>query len=384
MGYSKPPDVGMREWAEDLKQQFYAGQLPDLLPPEWAENVRKQQQEATAAVRQETANRRAELEKARQEELAAERQARNQAMLELVLNLAEQRGQLQAWSQERFDGPFASMADSAAEVMALLDAGMLDIDTALQTIIESNTRGVQAALDTTGTLAEENQKKLDRLVERDYGAVLASNMSPEEAQIAWYGGMHQMFMDIEDDVPETLFDPLFQNFGSVSGDIIAAASVMNLNLQDTFGEIDLGWNNTVWKMAGDMLLGSEDMKKNWMENVVKTIEEKTPKKIVVTVQTEIEGGTEGKQHGGPVTAGTPYVVGEAGPELFVPDRAGTVIPNNWAMNLPALLGAVGGGGGAAGSPAIQITMNPTINTPMDLAEFEMMTERTVQRAIRGY
>lgn len=35
-----------------------------------------------------------------------------------------------------------------------------------------------------------------------------------------------------------------------------------------------------------------------------------------------------KEHGGPVAAGRPYIVGERGRELFIPDRAGTIIPNN--------------------------------------------------------
>jgi hypothetical protein len=48
--------------------------------------------------------------------------------------------------------------------------------------------------------------------------------------------------------------------------------------------------------------------------------------------------------GGPVTAGMPYLVGEKGPEIVVPGRSGTVIPNNRL--------AVGGGG-----------MNVTINMP---------------------
>jgi phage-related minor tail protein len=39
--------------------------------------------------------------------------------------------------------------------------------------------------------------------------------------------------------------------------------------------------------------------------------------------------------GGPADAGTAYVVGERGPEIFVPNRSGTVIPNH----------ALGGGGG---------------------------------------
>ena len=41
-----------------------------------------------------------------------------------------------------------------------------------------------------------------------------------------------------------------------------------------------------------------------------------------------------RQHGGPVSAGRPYMVGERGPELFVPSRSGRIEPN----------GSSGGGG----------------------------------------
>ncbi len=34
-----------------------------------------------------------------------------------------------------------------------------------------------------------------------------------------------------------------------------------------------------------------------------------------------------RRHGGPVAADEPFIVGEAGPELFIPDRAGRIIPN---------------------------------------------------------
>ena len=45
------------------------------------------------------------------------------------------------------------------------------------------------------------------------------------------------------------------------------------------------------------------------------------------------GGTAGglfplRQHGGPVRAGSPYVVGERGPELFVPKSSGQIVPNS--------------------------------------------------------
>jgi len=39
-------------------------------------------------------------------------------------------------------------------------------------------------------------------------------------------------------------------------------------------------------------------------------------------------GLGGRASGGPVSAGVPYKVGEQGMELFVPDRSGTIIPNN--------------------------------------------------------
>ena len=36
----------------------------------------------------------------------------------------------------------------------------------------------------------------------------------------------------------------------------------------------------------------------------------------------------GKAKGGPVTGGSPYIVGEKGPELFVPGSSGNIVPNN--------------------------------------------------------
>ena len=47
---------------------------------------------------------------------------------------------------------------------------------------------------------------------------------------------------------------------------------------------------------------------------------------------------QGREKGGSITANTPYIVGERGPELVVPHRGGTVIPNN------QLSSAMGGGG----------------------------------------
>ena len=49
-----------------------------------------------------------------------------------------------------------------------------------------------------------------------------------------------------------------------------------------------------------------------------------------------------KAKGGPVTGGNPYIVGEKGPELFVPGSSGNIVPNN-------KLGGSGGGSGVGGN-----------------------------------
>ena len=41
-----------------------------------------------------------------------------------------------------------------------------------------------------------------------------------------------------------------------------------------------------------------------------------------------------REKGGPVRSGNPYIVGEKGPEIIVPDKSGQVITNN---NLKALV-----------------------------------------------
>jgi len=41
----------------------------------------------------------------------------------------------------------------------------------------------------------------------------------------------------------------------------------------------------------------------------------------------------GRAVGGPVTGGKPYIVGERGPELFVPGQSGTVVPNSAGINV---------------------------------------------------
>lgn len=61
------------------------------------------------------------------------------------------------------------------------------------------------------------------------------------------------------------------------------------------------------------------------------------------------GAFSGRASGGPVSAGQPYVVGEHGRELFVPQSAGRV------LSVPQTKAAMGGGGGVIVQQTINVT-----------------------------
>jgi hypothetical protein len=69
--------------------------------------------------------------------------------------------------------------------------------------------------------------------------------------------------------------------------------------------------------------------------------------------------------GGPVSAGSPYVVGEKGPELFVPSSSGSIVPN----------GAMGSSGGGSGG----VTVNYNIAAGVSRAELVPILEQERRR-----
>jgi hypothetical protein len=69
--------------------------------------------------------------------------------------------------------------------------------------------------------------------------------------------------------------------------------------------------------------------------------------------------------GGPVNAGSAYVVGERGPELFVPSSSGSIVPN----------GAMGSSGGGSGG----VTVNYNIAAGVSRAELMPILEQERRR-----
>lgn len=54
------------------------------------------------------------------------------------------------------------------------------------------------------------------------------------------------------------------------------------------------------------------------------------------------GSIFGRASGGPVSAGSPYIVGEQGPELFVPSSNGTIVPNGAGTSVTVNIGNLWG------------------------------------------
>ena len=72
-----------------------------------------------------------------------------------------------------------------------------------------------------------------------------------------------------------------------------------------------------------------------------------------------------RAEGGPVNAGSPYMVGEKGPELFVPHSSGSIVPN----------GAMGSSGGGTGG----VTVNYNIAAGVSRAELVPILEQERRR-----
>jgi len=67
--------------------------------------------------------------------------------------------------------------------------------------------------------------------------------------------------------------------------------------------------------------------------------------------TDIEGRT-GKQFGGRVSGRQPYLVGEAGPEMFVPGTSGFVMDNSDTRKMISLLQSIASGVGNMGNVTV--------------------------------
>ena len=84
------------------------------------------------------------------------------------------------------------------------------------------------------------------------------------------------------------------------------------------------------KIVGSMK-GARDQT-NGLKRDLNNLRREAERDIIINVRVQKHGQAgldyDFRQHGGPVTAGRGYIVGEAGPELFVPRQSGDIVPNH--------------------------------------------------------
>jgi phage-related protein len=158
-------------------------------------------------------------------------------------------------------------------------------------------------------------------------------------------GLRNAFSSISKAISDNEADlqPLFTLFKSVAGFV-----------RDTMGPAIGTVLRVAFEVVGTAIAGvitSVSRLVNWFDDVIDKVKEfinlvKNNPLVqgLGSVIDRIFGG--GRAAGGPVNAGTTYLVGERGPELFTPSGSGSIIPNH----------KLGGGGGG-----INITVNGALD-----------------------
>jgi hypothetical protein len=139
-------------------------------------------------------------------------------------------------------------------------------------------------------------------------------------------------------------------------------------------------NDAIFLSAGDMIAqGFEDaiLSGEKLGEVVRALGRDLVRLVFQQMVTQrlaagVTGVLQGKGFagfmaaGGPVSAGSSYVVGEKGPELFVPHASGTIVPNNKM-------------GGGSGSGSGSVTVNYNIAAGVSRAELAPILEQERRR-----
>ena len=94
---------------------------------------------------------------------------------------------------------------------------------------------------------------------------------------------------------------------------------------EAFGD-DPGETLLVLALHGAEALPEGGVLAGAVERLATSIRSLTSGEYAVRIGGQVYGGIGGRQHGGRVERGRPYLVGEVRPELFVPDVAGRIEP----------------------------------------------------------
>lgn len=135
------------------------------------------------------------------------------------------------------------------------------------------------------------------------------------------------------------------------------------------GILDNWENFKKWALGKVQELASWFDPRSWFGGGAQPATPTTATPATTTTTTTAPARPAGRQHGGPVERNTPYVVGEAGPELFIPQLPGMVVPNNLLDRLAtSARGGGGAGGGGGGGISVVLSMPISITGGIDSPE----------------
>jgi phage-related minor tail protein len=149
---------------------------------------------------------------------------------------------------------------------------------------------------------------------------LESRENKSESQLADLNKQEEiakMFVTMDESAKRTqqVFDSVFGNLSSAIDNFVKTGKLSMKDLARSIIQdlIAIQMKAAVMRFLGaafGLATGPNPSNDGWFANVYQA------------------SGVTGKATGGPVSAGSPYIVGERGPELFMPSGSGTIIPNN--------------------------------------------------------
>lgn len=265
----------------------------------------------------------AELEAAQKADELRERI--NQAASDAILALREMKQQR---IEDFFDVDIdpEEIAKQMFDIVAFKEAG----GEAMNSLVES----VRAAV-AEGKITSEQAKEFFKNIAIE-GAALKVQLGQISAEDAAESISKDFNVSLED--AKKLVDDVLAGIDLVSGQDLTAITTQFDALQERkallveAGEIPLeaDEDNTAEDKLDTLTVKLEKLTKE--EHKIKIDVEVTGLDDLpdIPIPTPPTGGRRGKrkrQHGGPVSAGSAYIVGEAGPELFIPPFRGEIIPN---------------------------------------------------------
>ena len=199
---------------------------------------------------------------------------------------------------------------------------------------------IKAQIAAIEELGEESDRTFTGFTKFDFSAIIASLLKVGEAIGTTTEGIDNLGDDVNEKLPSAFetFMANLQNTREMAGDL--TPELEKLGDQAITG---LG------KSFTDAITGAKkfsDAIKNMAKSVIDSLIQMLVQKYIVdaafgAITNAIGGGTTppvtgggggmslgGLARGGVATGNTPYIVGEKGPELFIPSTTGRVVPNN--------------------------------------------------------